>query len=574
MTDTHLGPRFEALRRQAKRWLQALRRGDAEALARLKRSLPRPSDPPVLREVQQALAREQGFPSWAALKEHHALEVLVAGDAARRIDVFLEHACIFTAPTDFPQKWRRAERLRARHPEIAEQSLHAAVVCGEVERVRARLDADPSAVSQPGGPQQWVPLLFACYGRLPNARARERSLEMATLLLDRGADPNAGFVSDDDWRLRFTALTGVMGQGEMGQPEHPQAETLARRLLERGADPNDGQGLYDTHLVGDETRWLELLFEFGLGPDDPPSWHADPADAPKSGADRCNRILDYLVVGAASRGHVKRLALLLERGASPDAQSIYDGKTGYEHAVMTGGPESVALLLRHGATPKPLTGHDAFVAAARSGDRETAERLLREHPEYAQLPDPLVDAAQRGDAAMVRLLLELGVDPNREGRHGHRALNNACRDRALSELLLRHGADPRARAFGGTACRWACLAGDFEMARFHAEHSRRLLDAVASGHVSLARELIEEDPGRLDERGPDGSGALHELPHDPVLAEPLIALLLAYGADPDLENADGRTPARSLEESGADEVADLLESLRDEVAGPSPPGSG
>ena len=282
MADVPHGSGFEALRKQAKRWLKALRAGEELAQQRLERLLPHHSHPPVLREVQQALARELGFASWAALKEHHALEA-AAGDAAARLDVFLEHACIFTPPADFPVKWRRAERLLARHPELATQSLHAAVVCGEVEHVRARLAADPTLVASRGGPQGWEPLLFACYGRLPTARARERGLEMARLLLDAGADPNAYFVSPDAWRLRFTALTGAMGQGEMGQPEHPHALALASLLLERGADPNDGQGLYNTHLVGDDTRWLELLFRHGLGPRDPIRWHADPADAPKSG---------------------------------------------------------------------------------------------------------------------------------------------------------------------------------------------------------------------------------------------------------------------------------------------------
>lgn len=565
-------PTFDALRRQAKRWLRALRDGDEEARRRLARALPRHSHPPRLREVQQALARERGFASWAVLKEHLALE---GDDPADRLAVFLEHACIFTPPVDFPSKWRRAERIRARHPEIATATIHAAVVCGEVEHVRALLEADPTRVASRGGPQQWEPLLFACYGRLPNEQARVRGLEMATLLLDAGADPNAHFVTADDWHLRFNALTGVMGQGEMGQPEHPHADALARLLLERGADPNDSQGLYDTHLVGDDTRWLELLFEHGLGPDDPIRWHADPADAVRSGADRCPAILDYLVAGAAANGHRRRLALLLERGADPNARSIYDGRTCYELARIRADREAVELLLGHGAAPSELDGHDAFVAAARAGDRGTAERWLRQHPEFRRVGDPLTEAARQGEAEVVRRLLELGVDPDAESKHGHRALHNACLDRTISLLLLRHGADPRARVFGGTACQWAENGGDLEMARFHAEHSRSLLDAVRSGHLALARALLLEDPARVGETSPEGNGPLHELPGDVDLAEPLIAELLARGADPRAKNREGRTPAEQLDARGLDEVADALEAeAAERPADGGSPGSG
>lgn len=572
MADTPRGSRsnpdsspresFESLRKRAKQWLRALRDGDRAALERLEAVLPRHADPPVLREVQQALARERGFASWAELKEHCALVAATGGRRDALLDVFLEHACIFTPPTDFASKWRRAERIRVRHPEIATRGLHAAVVCGEVDAVRAELEADPAALTRKGGPQQWEPLLFACYGRLPNERARARGLEVAELLLDAGADPNAFFASPDPWRLRFTALTGVLGQGEMGQPEHPHADALARLLLARGARPNDGQALYNTHLVGDDVRWLDLLFEHGLGPDDPITWHVDPADAAKSGADRCPTMLGYLVAGAAKSGHVRRLALLLERGASPDARSLYDGKTCWELARTSGGPEAVALLRRHGATEVALEGHGAFVAAVRAGERDEAEALLRAHPEVRAIADPLIEAARRGELEIVRRLLELGVDADGVGEHGHRALHVACEREDVAELLLRHGADPRARAFGGTPCGWARHGGNLAMARFHAERSRSLLDAAASGHVGLARELLDADPACLEERSPAGDGPLHELCPDPALAEPLIALLLAHGADAELVNDAGQTPAERLEALGADEVADLLEAMR------------
>ncbi len=552
--------RFDALRKQARRWLRALQQGDPAARARLTTALPGHGDPPVLREVQQALAREQGFESWAALKEHH-LEGLADVGAEQRLATFLEHACIFTPPTDFVSKWRRAERIRARNPEVATASIHAAVVCGEVAHVRDQLEADASLVDARGGPQSWPPLLYACFGRLPNERAREGGLAIARLLLDAGADARAFFVTPDEWRLRFTALTGAMGQGEMGQPEHPQAEALARLLLERGADPNDGQGLYDTCLVGDETRWFDLLAEHGWSATDLVNWHADPADAEKSGTPAGLRTFDFLAAHAAGQGQRRRLAWLLERGADPDATSMHDGKAAIVRARLNGDAESVALLRRHGAKDVALEGHDAFVAAVAAGDRAAAEQHVTAHPEYREIAHPLTEAARTGQREIVRLLLELGVDPNRENAHGHRALHQASGDRATAELLLEYGAHPRSRAFGGTPAQWACTGGDFAMGRFFADRSRSLLDACVSGHVALARELVDSDSGALSERTPDGRGPLHLLPADPEVAAPLIELLLDAGADPAEADANGVLPTAALEARGADEVADLL-SLR------------
>ena len=60
---------LDNLRKAAKRWLKALRDGDADARARLSRAYPDAPEPITLRDVQHALARERGHQSWIALKE-------------------------------------------------------------------------------------------------------------------------------------------------------------------------------------------------------------------------------------------------------------------------------------------------------------------------------------------------------------------------------------------------------------------------------------------------------------------------------------------------------------------------
>jgi len=59
---------LDSLRREAKRWLKALREHEPEARRRLQNACPKPAGTPVLRDAQHALAREHGFDSWKELK--------------------------------------------------------------------------------------------------------------------------------------------------------------------------------------------------------------------------------------------------------------------------------------------------------------------------------------------------------------------------------------------------------------------------------------------------------------------------------------------------------------------------
>ena len=59
---------LESLKKEAKRWLDALQAGDAGARARLALAFPDAPAAPTLRDVQHALAREHGFAGWALLK--------------------------------------------------------------------------------------------------------------------------------------------------------------------------------------------------------------------------------------------------------------------------------------------------------------------------------------------------------------------------------------------------------------------------------------------------------------------------------------------------------------------------
>ena len=83
MSDQFPGPSrsLDSLKKEAKRWLDALRANAADARARLERAFPNAPATPTLRDVQHALAREHGFPGWTALK--HALDHALRSGRAR-----------------------------------------------------------------------------------------------------------------------------------------------------------------------------------------------------------------------------------------------------------------------------------------------------------------------------------------------------------------------------------------------------------------------------------------------------------------------------------------------------------
>jgi hypothetical protein len=84
----HAHPRrsLESLKKEAKRWLEALRTTppDADARARFERTASNAPLTPTLRDVQHALARELGFTGWTALKASTELETARDREAAQR----------------------------------------------------------------------------------------------------------------------------------------------------------------------------------------------------------------------------------------------------------------------------------------------------------------------------------------------------------------------------------------------------------------------------------------------------------------------------------------------------------
>jgi ankyrin repeat protein len=104
--------------------------------------------------------------------------------------------------------------------------------------------------------------------------------------------------------------------------------------------------------------------------------------------------------------------------------------------------------------PAPDPHAVQIMEALRKGDRQSALKLLREHPESvnrfgARGHSPLMYAVLYGDTATVRLVLDSGADPNLVSASKASALMYAVDDPEKTRLLLERGADANARSDDG-----------------------------------------------------------------------------------------------------------------------------
>ena len=136
------------------------------------------------------------------------------------------------------------------------------------------------------------------------------------------------------------------------------------------------------------------------------------------------------ILEAAAAGRAERVRELLASDPESIGQRTPQGFTTLGLAAFLGGPESVRVLLEHGA--------DAD---------DDANNPFGVRPVHA--------ASAAHDHETMKLLLEAGADPNLRQRGGFVPLHEAAHtdDVEMAQLLLAHGADPALTADDGRDAR-------------------------------------------------------------------------------------------------------------------------
>lgn len=188
------------------------------------------------------------------------------------------------------------------------------------------------------------------------------------------------------------------------------------------------------------------------------------------------------------------------------------------------------------AQPRREASKRTFLSVLRGGDaldmqaRLASDRWLRAHIDepwgYFDAP-ALVEASSRGDAEMMRVLVEAGADVN--VRSGWEPGGSGVLDGEHVELWV------KAWRADGTPVMTE-LFNDFRLRGL-------TVDAHAAanlGDLATLRRLIDERPDCVNERGRDGASPLH-LARTPAIVD----LLVDNGADVDMRDIDhGATPAQ------------------------------
>jgi ankyrin repeat protein len=483
-------PNLEQLKKQAKSLLAAAKARDMEALQRFA-ALPAFASRPVeaiadvdlaLHDAQSVIAREHGFASWNALRDEVESRTL-SFDAA--LDEFIR--CATGGATG------RAERLLALYPGIASATLHTALVLGDDAAVEERLKSNPQLAQQPGGPQDWEPLLYACHTSMlkSNPARLDGLVAIARRLCALGANPNAEYHWNWHPELPRTALwAAVCTVGHL---------PLAQVLLEAGANPTDG---VTSHIAGGGGNLdaLELLHRYGLNVNGIPggvpplvymmTWADNPAgpywlldhgaDANLAWGDAGEAPLHV----AARRWDVPMVQRLVDCGADVSRRRA-DGATPHTVAELQGNRDVAAWLLAHGAVDE-LSTLERFIAACARADRRSADALLAAHPGLRSELQPehhlmLHRPAESGNAAVLETMLACGFDPEATDKDGVTPLHRAAMGGHVEavRVLLQHGADVNAQdgMFSASPLVWAVEG------RRNAKHR----DA---DHVGVARVLI------------------------------------------------------------------------------------
>lgn len=472
---------FQWLRKDARRLLRACRAGDTAAIARVRTALPRLSGVAparvttdiTLADVHHAIAREHGCANWAGLKR--------AGDPLERLLVAVRGGALDALASSLHE-----------FAGLASESVHAACALGDADALARHLDRDESFATLPH--RGWPPLAYVCASPIHRIGGRYSAglLACATILLDRGADPDTSTTheSADDARAIPVAYRAVRTQN-MAIVLLLQRRGASERLLlpfrsdmARDIARNEWQDVINEYMQRPDIRgeildriaaWRVAHPEFqghatplDLRQTYTNAWEASPLAMPWLDVPRWSIPWDRLgssdavMTAVTHTGPPPLIELLLDRGFDPDARHP-SGRSLVAMAIRAGRRQVADLLRRRGATATDVEPRDDLLGACMRLDAAAARAITRHHP--AVLPSlapadfDVLAAAARASLEHLRLMLAIGMPAGGCGTGGVTALHVAAWHGRVAavDLLLDHGAPVHARdtLYGGTPLDWS-----------------------------------------------------------------------------------------------------------------------
>ena len=432
---------------------------------------------------------------------------------------------------------------------------------GDLDTVARLLERDSTLVQC--SHDYRTPLAFA---------VRENRIEVAELLLERGANPITSGTSDTLLEMardrglsrmetlleralagpRSTAPQGMAVAAAIRSRDLAEVRTLldADPELVHAADEGTNQPIHWAAM----TRQLELIDELAARGADLNARRADGArpiqlsngdydyrgwrDVPKEVTTTSRQVLDRLrflgaecdICTAAAIGDLERVRELLERDPSlanrPSDYITYYPASGtpLRNAAGGGHLEIVRLLLAHGADPN-----------------------LREEG-VAPHGHALYSAVYNGHYEVAKVLLEAGAYPNPEVESSADALSMAIGkgDQPMAELLASHGAARSLQIlayYGDVVTAAAMLAANSALA----DNPNALENAAIQGHEAFVRLLLRY---RSDLATRIAVGLRSQGPQGAVQGRELVELLFAHGMNPNFRNWLGLTPLHGFAQQG------------------------